>query len=111
MASLSDFCFPRFNDGEVNFALEPAVPIGGWDIRFEMSRAFGGVPLVTKYLNSGYNGVSGITVTNSGQGQLKVQLYAAEVSGVQPGNIAYMICRYTSGARTELAKGYRIMDY
>ena len=95
-----------------NVVLKEPTPVGGWDVRFELSKRFGEPePFIVKSSASGYSGVSGVTVTNSGQGSWSIPLYNAEVSGRDPGAYAYMFSRYTSGIRTELTKGYRLMDF
>ena len=63
--------------------LTPPTNIGGWSIRWMAQRYFGGLSgLVTKYTASGFDGQSGITITNSGQGVFNVQINSADSSGM-----------------------------
>ena len=55
------------------------------------------------------DGVSGITVTNSGAGQFQVAIRSVNTSGLDLGNYAYTFIRTDSGFRTTLAEGYVIL--
>ena len=97
-------------DFNLVFNLTPAVAIGGWAIQFTAWRHFNGTSgVVQKYANSGYSNVSGITVTNSGQGIVTVnfrQIGVIDASGVGYSNLAYQLYRPTSGNWTVLAEGW-----
>jgi hypothetical protein len=97
----ANFTLARYEDGILTVSMTPPTPIGGWTLQFSVCTRFGGTsPLVTKSCASGYNGTSGITITNSGQGFFAVQLKSADTSGLDPGNFAYVIERLDSGARS-----------
>jgi hypothetical protein len=55
---------------------------------------------------SGYYGVSGMNIVNSGQGQFRITLDAVDTSGFVAGNYAYEIRRLNSGNITSLTQGY-----
>lgn len=107
MAVRTDFSLIRQEDATLNVPLTPAAPIGAWNLRFLMTQRFGDTSgLITKSVASGYNAVSGITVTNSGQGVFTVNLRANDTSGLEYGNYAYQLERLDSGNRSVLTEGY-----
>lgn len=102
-----DFGFVRWDDGILQVNLEPAVAIGGWSIEFEALQHFGGSSgLIVKSVAPGFNGASGITITDSGQGRFNVAIGSANTSGLPFGNYAYTVTRTDSGSRTTLTRGY-----
>jgi hypothetical protein len=106
-AKYTDFSWVRGDDGTLTVVLTPPVPVGGWEIRFSVTKRFGGLDtLITKSCMSGYNNVSGVNVTNSGQGIFNVALGSLDTSGMEPGLYATRCERLTSGARTTLTEGY-----
>jgi hypothetical protein len=112
MSCIVDFAQVKFSDGAFVVVLKDPTPVGDWEVEFTLSKRFGDPsPFIRKSSASGYNGVSGVTVTSSGNGQWSIPLYNSEVSGKDPGNYAYVFGRTTSGVRTELSKGFRIMDW
>lgn len=111
MATYQDFALERSSKGTITLVMTPPVAVGGWDVRFTMSKRADGSGLVVKSTSSGFSGTSGIEVVNSGLGQFNITLRPNEVSGLPPGNYAFTLERYTSGFETVLTKGYRMMDY
>lgn len=107
MAVLTDFSLARYEDGILTISMAPPVAIGAWDIRFRVQKRFGGTSgLITKSITSGFNGSSGITITNSGQGQFNVAINSRDTSGLEYGNYAFSTERFESGSRTILSEGY-----
>ena len=110
MPIIQDFTLNQNEDGVLSIAMSPPMPIGGWSLQFTLTnRANGTSGLVQKYVSSGYNGMSGITVTNSGIGLFSVNLYAAETSGFNYGNYFYLVHRYDSGIMTNISEGFRLV--
>ena len=104
---LVDFQHVRMDDGILTVSMAPPVAVDGWSIRFEVFKHFGGVSgMMLKSYASGYNGVSGITITNSGQGVFNVRLNQVDTSGLEYGNYACQITRMNSGARTVIDEGF-----
>lgn len=110
MPIYSDFYLSKLEDGIVTIAMSPAVPIGGWNINFNLTkRENSSNVLIKKTVASGYSVVSGITIQDSGQGIFSVRMNSNDTSGFDPGNYAYEIVRMDSGFRSILCKGYLIM--
>lgn len=94
-------------DTTIGVQLTPAVAIGGWNIEFEMKTHFGGVSgIITKSVASGFNGASGITVTNSGEGLFNISIRAGDTSGLLYAPYAYTTRRDDSGFKTVLTEGF-----
>lgn len=106
----ADFQLYKYEDGTLVVALENPEPIGGWSVRFQLCKRqadLGGVSgLVLKSMAAGFYGVSGMTIVNSGAGELSVALYSQDFSGLDAGNYPYQIARTDSGQRTILTEGY-----
>lgn len=111
MAVQVDYNLPLGQDGVVNVPLAPPTAVGGWSVLYTMPRYQGGSGLVTLSCASGYIGVSGLTVLNSGQGIFQIQHDPAQVSGLDPGAYPYLLQRIGSGFVTPLAYGYRTAAY
>lgn len=110
MPIIADYTIVRGEDGAINLDMTPPTAIGGWDVRFYCTKRFGGVSgLITKSVASGYNGASGITVTNSGQGQMRINLNSADTSGLDIGNYSYKVERLNSGFVSCLSQGYMLV--
>lgn len=109
----ADFMLGSTEAGVLTVTMTPPVAVGGWTVEFRLQKYFGfedaGSGLVNKYLASGYNGVSGISVTNSGQGIFAITLNAIDSSGLQYGNYAYAVLRTDSGQQTILSQGYELL--
>jgi len=103
----TDFSLGRYEDGVLTVTLTPPTPIGGWTIRFMAQRHFGGLSgYAVKYTASGLDGMSGITITNSGLGIFNIQLNSSDMSGLPFGNYATGSERLDSGQRTDLTQGF-----
>ncbi len=111
MSQFSDWALAKDEDGTLTIQMTPPTAVGGWDARFDIAKRFGGTPIVTKYVASGFNGVSGITITNSGQGIFSVRIDAADSSGLDEGVYASWLKRTSSGFSTVLFEGYRLLTY
>ena len=108
MAILIKVPLGRYEDGTVNLSLNPATNISGWTIAFTISKRFGSdSPLYSAGVASGFNGVSGMRVTNGPLGQLTTPIPAHFASGnIEFGNYAMLYKRVDSGAMTDLALGF-----
>ena len=107
MSTLANFPLTKDTDNNLDISIVPAVSIGGWSMEFEVQKNFwGSSGLILKSVSSGLNGASGITVTDSGQGQLRVRLNAVDSSGLAYGAYAYQLNRTNSGFQTVLSEGY-----
>ncbi len=107
MPTQSDFSLTPLEDGVFIINMAPGTPIGGWAMRFQAQKRFGGISgFMQKYTASGYNGQSGINITNSGQGQFNVQLNSVDTSGLNFGVYTYCCERLDVGSRTVLSEGF-----
>lgn len=104
----TDFSMGVGTDNIVTINMVPPVAIAGWSIKFWCCKRFGGksTPLFEKWYASGYNGVSGITIVNSGEGIFNVRINAVDTSGFDAGNYANGCDRLSSGAVTQLSEGF-----
>ena len=116
MATQVDFSLERFDDGTLNLDMVPPVNLGGADIRFHLWRRRPNVSgfvsgIVLKSCASGYgNGVSGITVVDSGAGRISIALYGADMSGTfDQGLYAFNIVRFVSGQVSVMVEGHRLL--
>ena len=105
----TDYGLYRLEDGNLKIGMTPAVPIGGWFIRYMEQKRAGGISgNAFAYISSGTpNGASGIIITNSGLGQFTVLLPEITSSGEPFGNRFFVSERLDSGCRTVIATGYR----
>lgn len=110
MPAYSDFCITKKNDSTLTIPLSPPVPIGGWEVEFQLNQNFPLPPkssgLIVKSMASGFYGVSGMNIVNSGQGSFRVSIPSVDTSGLCAGNYAYAIRRTNSGFYTTLTEGY-----
>lgn len=112
MPVLIDFTLARSAKGTITMSVDPPTAIGGWTLQFQMTKRPGSTSgLVTKSMASGYYNVSGMNITNSGQGVMSINFFPGEVSGMDLGIYAYQIQRLDSGFQTNLTAGWRLMDY
>lgn len=110
MAVQADFALARGEDGTLVISMQPATDVSGWPIRFQVAKRFGSdAPFVTKSVASGFNGASGILVTNGPQGVFNVDIKSIDTSGLQFGNWAYTAQRDSSGSRTVLSEGFMLL--
>jgi|ERR1700738_2969774 len=110
MPILIDYTLGKNEDGTLSISMVPQTNIGGWNILFTQTKRIGGTPIITKSVASGFNGMSGITITNSGNGTFNVALLGSEMSGQDPGNYAFKIERLDSGAATIISTGFRLAN-
>ena len=109
----ADFQLPQFSDATFLVNLAPPVAIGGWSLRCLVAKRFGDEyvsGLITKSCASGYGaGQSGITILNSGQGRIQINLVARDTSGLTWGGYQYAVERLDSGSRTILTQGQLLL--
>lgn len=111
MPIIADFTISRYADGILSIDLEPPIPIGGWNIQMTIQKRLGSTtPLIVKNVATGFNGVSGITITNSGQGKMDIVVRSADASGLEFGNYSHNVWRMDSGNRTLLSEGYMLLQ-
>lgn len=110
MPVVSDFALARYEDGILTMELAPPDDVSGWDIRFSMAKRFGssGSGYYQASVSSGYSGESGITITNSGIGQMNITIPGSATSGLEYGNYAYNVTRHNP--RVSLAEGFLILQ-
>jgi hypothetical protein len=102
-----DFTLARYADGTLIISMAPPVAIGGWNLRLQVLNNFGGISgLIQKYSASGLNGMSGITITDSGNGVMQIQFNSQDTSGMDYGNYAMILEKLNSGSRTPIAEGF-----
>lgn len=126
MSQASDFYTIEYSDNNLTITLSPSLPIGDWTIRFRQFKNFGGgqplvlgsgqasglleVNKIEKWVGPGTgDGSSGITITSSGTGILRIYLPPSEVSGMDAGAYAFTVDRVDSGYNKRLADGYRLI--
>lgn len=110
MSVQANFSLARYEDGVLIVSMAPPVAIGAWSLRFQVQKRFGGSSnLITKTSTSGYNGTSGITITNSGEGVFNVAINGVDTSGLDYGNYSYSTDRLDSGNRKTLSEGYLVL--
>ena len=111
MPVIGDFSIIKLEDGILYVELAPPVAIGGMALSCQVTRRFGGTSgLIQKSVSSGFNGASGISVINSGQGMLSVAIRSQDTSGLDYGNYAFSILRTDSGSRTVLTEGFFVVE-
>ncbi len=110
MPVFKNFTLYKEQDAVVGVAIEPATPIGGWSLRFRVkthSDSTSGV--IEKFVSSGLNNLSGINVTDSGQGTIAVDITSADTSGLKPRTYFYELRRTDSGEESPLTKGQLLL--
>ncbi len=111
MPEIMNFSFTRQEDGILSICIQPPAPIGGLDIRWKMTKRFGSEDnIILKSVSSGYNGASGITVTNSGNGTFNVVIWSNDTSGLEALNYATEGDVTSSGRYKQLTRGYMILQ-
>lgn len=107
MAIIQDFSLDRTEDATVTIVMTPPTPIGGWSIRTTLTKRYGSVSgIFDKYVSSGLNGASGITVVDSGLGVFNVKIDSNDTSGLNYGNYVHCSKRLDSGFVTVLTEGF-----
>ncbi len=112
MPIITDYSLAISERGVLTIEMTPPTPIGGWSLDFYLMKRFGSQAyLIQNSVASGFNGASGITITNSGAGIMNIVNQAIFMSGQQPGYYAWVLQRTNSGHQTEVAKGWRLADW
>lgn len=106
MAGLVDYRITRLEDNTLTLSLTTQAAIGGMEIEFSVAKHFGGEPFIKKSMSSGFYGVSGLSIVNSGNGTMRASMYDSEFSGRGDGNYAVMWRRLDSGHRKVINAGY-----
>lgn len=107
----SDFLLQRDENGNVIITLTAPSPVGGEYLRFQMTKRFGSdTSIYSAYSNSGVDGVSGLSILDSGQGKVQISFEPSYVSGYEAGNYACKLQRLSSGRWTKIWEGFRVMD-
>ncbi len=112
MAILTDYQLNLPEKGVLTIEMTPPIGISGWTIEYRLTKRFGSDDyIIQNSCASGFNGVSGITVTNGAAGIMNIVNFPQYMSGKLPGPYAWTLLRTNSGHQTELARGYRLVDY
>lgn len=110
MPDFNQFQFSKYTDGTIRVGIVPPTAIGGWDLRFQLKKEFDGYSgLVNKYVGSGLDGTSGISIVSSGNGTLDISITRADTSGLPYGVYAFTVDRTSSGYFTPLSIGQVIL--
>ena len=100
-----------YEDGVLTFSMAPPVAIGGMTFQFQMMKRAGGTPIITANMAPGFQGASGITIVDSGNGIYSINQFQAQVSGRDPGAYFFLVQRLDSGFITTFAEGYRNLNW
>jgi hypothetical protein len=110
MSVVGNFSLDRGADGTLTFGVAPPTAIGGMSIQFLLTKRLGGVSgLYQAWVGSGLNNLSGINITNSGQGYMQITIPSSATSGLDPTNYAFKVARTDSGFYTTLAEGQLVL--
>lgn len=111
MPARGEFRFTRGEDVTLLIPLDTPSPLGGKPLEFQVLNRFGGASgLIVKTCNSGFNGVSGLAVVNSGQGQLQADIWSPDTSGWVPKSYVYQVDDLSSGVRSRISEGFLVVD-
>lgn len=111
MPILLDYTLSKNEDGSLLINMTPPVPVGGWAVQYTEGHRFGQDTFpITKSASSGFSGVSGVTITNSGIGQFTIAINTVDSSGRDYGAYAYLFQRTDPGQQTVLVEGFRILE-
>jgi hypothetical protein len=112
MAVFQTITYIKYDDGLITIAMTPPQPIGQWSIHFQLNRQaeISVSGLVNKYVGSGYNNVSGINITSSGQGTFNVGITSTDTAALNTGTYYYTAIRTDSGFVSVLSEGYFILQ-
>jgi hypothetical protein len=92
-------------DITLNFEVTPPQDISTWAMTFTVRSAPGGTTQFTKTVGGG------ITITDGGRGRYKVQINAADTSGLAVGDYEWSVKRTDTGFVTVLAHGSIVLEY
>jgi tRNA threonylcarbamoyladenosine modification (KEOPS) complex Pcc1 subunit len=107
MATYADIFVNKATDETITIGLNPATDISLYSLQFSVRSRFGGESgFIIKSVTSGYSASSGITITNSGQGVMNIQINATDTSGLQTGIYSYDLERINSGSRAVITQGF-----
>jgi hypothetical protein len=108
MGIKADWTIGKYEDGVLNIELQPPTAIGGWLINWSLYKRYGSPSsgIAIRSAASGYNGVSGVTVTDSGAGRFSVTFWGSDTSGLDAGNYVHSAVRMDSGFRTNIVDGF-----
>ncbi len=111
MAVIVDFSIAKSQDTDLVITLAPPAAIGGLDfLHLVFKRAGGeGSGLLSKSMASGFHGVSGMEIQNSGQGIMRITYNAVDTSGWETGNYWHQTFLTSSGEMTPVANGYILL--
>ena len=112
MAEIMDFQLGRQEDGVLVISLTPSAAIGGRNFQFSVGKRQGWTAsgLITKNMNSGFYGTSGMNIINSGQGIMSIALNSVDTSGRDFGAYAFKNEILDSGSRTITTQGYLLLS-
>lgn len=106
MPSEANYPLVRYEDGLLTVGLAPPTDVGGWAVQLTVMKHFGGSGFILRSVASGYIGVSGMTILDSGVGVFQASINSPDSSGRDPGNYAFLLERVDSGFNTVLTRGY-----
>ena len=105
----TDYSFYAMEDGVISITMTPATNIGGWGLEWMLLKYRDSTSgLVVKTGASGYAGsgnLSGLVVTNSGNGTFNVLLNSQDISGRDPRVYFHRTRRTDSGYRAVVQEG------
>lgn len=104
----ADYTLARYEDGILSLSLKTPSAIGGMSVEFTVMNRYGGEPFIRNSMASGFIGVSGINITNSGNGVMATAIYDAQMSGKPYQNYASQWRRLDSGYMKVISEGYLI---
>lgn len=94
------------SDGLLTINISPPAPVGGRSLQWSvLNQQYGISGLIQKYLSSGYNGASGISILNSGQGVLNIHINGSDTSGWQAGCYFHQLVATDSGLSVTMLTG------
>ena len=110
MAVLVDYSVDKLSDTSILLEMQPPVPVGGWTVVHTVTKRLGGLSgLIVLSCASGFSGVSGITVSDSGAGRFTLSYQSVYTSGWLPGVYTHATERVMSGQRSTLSKGFLVV--
>lgn len=109
MPVINDFAWVQYDDGVLTIGLQPPVPIGGLSFQLTITKRLGGTPITIKSMTSGFYGVSGMQIVNSGQGIMQATVLSSDTSGLDCNNFAYQVRQTDFGANKVVAEGYEVL--
>ena len=101
------------SDFTIQTQVVPIVPIGSWNIQFQVMKRFFGVSgLITLSTASGYSNYnSGMSIINSGTGIFAAKVSGGALSGWNGGAYSFSFSRQGSGVASLISEGYLVYNY